>query len=126
MAGRRTGEGGEAPASATSRLRDGRSPPFYQRQCLTPVASYLTGGQLQSKSTPEIYRQVLLSGCRCLELDMWDPSGDGQEPEITHGKTLCTRIKFYKVIQAIADFAFKNSDLPLILSFENHCRCAAH
>lgn len=27
--------------------------------------TYLTGGQLQSKSTIEIYRQVLLSGCRC-------------------------------------------------------------
>ena len=28
--------------------------------------SYLTGGQLQSKSSYEIYRQILISGCRCV------------------------------------------------------------
>ena len=42
---------------------------------------------------------------------------------MTHGHTMCTRIPFKDVMQAIADFAFVNSPFPLILSFENHCRC---
>lgn len=56
---------------------------------------------------------------RCLELDCWD--GENGEPVITHGRTLCTRIPFVKVLEAIADTAFINSPYPVILSFENHC-----
>lgn len=57
--------------------------------------TYLTGGQWQSKATIEVYRQVLLSGCRCIELDIRD--GPNGEPEITHIHTLCTKIEFRKV-----------------------------
>eukprot|EP00049_Salpingoeca_infusionum_P008537 m.141773 g.141773 ORF g.141773 m.141773 type:complete len:1199 (-) comp14042_c0_seq10:362-3958(-) len=81
--------------------------------------TYLTGGQFQSKSTAEIYRQVLLAGCRCVEIDIWD--GADEEPEVTHGLTMCTRIPFVTVIKAIAESAFINSPYPVILSFENHC-----
>ncbi|KRZ33565.1 1-phosphatidylinositol 4,5-bisphosphate phosphodiesterase beta-1 [Trichinella pseudospiralis] len=36
--------------------------------------TYLTGPQvgLQAKCSAEMYRQVLISGCRCVELDIWD------------------------------------------------------
>eukprot|EP01147_Barroeca_monosierra_P002092 gene2092-5146_t len=81
--------------------------------------TYLTGSQWQSKSTVEIYRQCLLAGCRCIEIDIWD--GQDGEPEVTHGHTMCTRISFQAVMQAVADFAFVNSPWPIILSFENHC-----
>ncbi|EGD77973.1 phospholipase C gamma 1 [Salpingoeca rosetta] len=81
--------------------------------------TYLTGGQWQSKSTFEVYRQCLLAGCRCVEVDIWD--GQDGEPEVTHGHTMCTRVPFKGVIQAIADFAFVNNPFPVILSFENHC-----
>ncbi|KYM81957.1 1-phosphatidylinositol-4,5-bisphosphate phosphodiesterase [Atta colombica] len=83
--------------------------------------TYLSGRQIGGKSTVEMYRQVLLAGCRCVELDCWDGKGEDEEPIITHGKAMCTDILFKDVIYAIRDTAFVTSEYPVILSFENHC-----
>lgn len=83
--------------------------------------TYLSGRQFGGKSAVEMYRQVLLAGCRCVELDCWDGKGEDQEPIITHGMAMCTDILFKDVIYAIRDTAFVTSDYPVILSFENHC-----
>uniref|UniRef100_A0AAY4C9D2 1-phosphatidylinositol 4,5-bisphosphate phosphodiesterase n=1 Tax=Denticeps clupeoides TaxID=299321 RepID=A0AAY4C9D2_9TELE len=83
--------------------------------------TYLTGRQFGGKSSVEMYRQVLLSGCRCVELDCWDGKGEDQDPIVTHGKAMCTDVLFKDVIQAIKETAFVASEYPVILSFENHC-----
>lgn len=83
--------------------------------------TYLTGRQFGGRSSVEMYRQVLLAGCRCVELDCWDGKDDDREPIITHGMAMCTDILFKDVIYALRDTAFVTSDYPVVLSFENHC-----
>lgn len=60
---------------------------------------------------------LLLS--RCVELDFWN--GRTEEPVIVHGYTFVPEIFAKDVLEAIAESAFKTSEYPVILSFENHC-----
>ncbi|NWR35023.1 PLCB2 phosphodiesterase, partial [Tachuris rubrigastra] len=82
--------------------------------------TYLTAGQFSGISSAEMYRQALLAGCRCVELDCWKGRPPDEEPIITHGFTMTTEILFKDAIEAIAESAFKTSLYPVILSFENH------
>lgn len=66
-------------------------------------------GQLAGNSSVEMYRQVLLSGCRCVELDCWKGRTAEEEPVITHGFTMTSEISF-KVIHAVDTI---KSGLPL-------------
>ena len=54
-----------------------------------------------------------------MELDFWN--GRTEEPVIVHGYTFVPEIYAKDVLEAIAESAFKTSDYPVILSFENHC-----
>lgn len=81
--------------------------------------TYLLENQLSGPSSVTAYIDVLKKGCKCVELDCWDGSGD--EPVIYHGHTLTSKILFRDVLEAIHEHAFTKSPYPLILSIENHC-----
>ena len=65
-----------------------------------------SGHQWTGRSSVEMYRQVLLAGCRCIELDLWDGKTKEEEPVIVHGYTLVPEI-FAKVIKY--DYVIKRS-----------------
>lgn len=79
--------------------------------------TYLVGHQLVGESTIEGYIRALGSGCRSVEVDIWD--GDS-EPVITHGRTLTGSVSLKHVAQAIAKYAFVASPYPVIISAEMH------
>ncbi len=61
-------------------------------------------GQLTGLSSVEMYRQVLLTGCRCVELDCWKGRPQDEEPYITHGFTMTTEIPFKVGVTAFSPF----------------------
>uniref|UniRef100_A0A8C2E8V7 Phosphoinositide phospholipase C n=1 Tax=Cyprinus carpio TaxID=7962 RepID=A0A8C2E8V7_CYPCA len=81
--------------------------------------TYLMEDQLKGPSSIEAYIQALKRGCRCVEVDCWN--GSNGEPVVYHGHTLTSKILFKDVITTIANYAFKASEYPLIVSIENHC-----
>lgn len=144
--------------------------------------TYLSGNQLYGRASTKPYKNVLLRGGRCLEVDCWDgvldinadiekeeghikhlrhkigkdlrllrgkkdnaesisqeqsdsdseSSDDGSndrvkawhadrcEPRVLHGHTATRSVSFRSVCDTIGKYAFKTSDLPVIVSLEIH------
>lgn len=71
----------------------GASGPGFERAPASPLRAG-SAGQFSGLSSAEMYRQVLLAGCRCVELDCWKGKPPDEEPIITHGFTMTTDIYF--------------------------------
>lgn len=70
-------------------------------------------GQLTGLSSVEMYRQVLLTGCRCVELDCWKGRPQDEEPYITHGFTMTTEIPFKVGVTPLDSFSTTSSSFKL-------------
>lgn len=68
------------------------------------VSLWSAAGQLAGNSSVEMYKQVLLSGCRCIELDCWKGRTTEEEPVITHGFTMTTEISFKVTLRRVPGF----------------------
>jgi hypothetical protein len=80
--------------------------------------TYITSHQLAGKSSTKMYSTSLLYNFRLVELDCYN--GEGDDIIITHGYTLVTDLLLDDILYELKDTAFINSDLPVILSIENH------
>lgn len=84
--------------------------------------TYLRGRQFAGDSSVEGYIKVLLKGCKCVEVDVWDPPNSlFKEPIVNHGRTFTNPISFSNVMKTIKKYAFITSPFPVIVSLEVHC-----
>ncbi|XP_023633971.1 phosphoinositide phospholipase C 3 isoform X2 [Capsella rubella] len=81
--------------------------------------SYLTGNQVNSRSSVEPIVHALRKGVKVIELDLW-PNPSGNAAEVRHGGTLTSHEDLQKCLNAIKDNAFHVSDYPVIITLEDH------
>ena len=64
---------------------------------------------MKGPSSVEGYERALLSGCRCVKVDVHDGRDGHLGPLVYNGNTLTSRIPFAEVLLAIREHAFTAS-----------------
>lgn len=80
-------------------------------------------GRLRSRSNPDKRAETVGSPSADL-VNMptpWRTPSGRSEPLVYHGYTVTSEIPFRKVCEVVRDYAFRSTDLPLIVSLEVHC-----
>jgi phosphatidylinositol phospholipase C delta len=88
--------------------------------------TYLMAHQLFGSSHASAYEIALYTGSRCVEIDAWDNDDNREEPKVTHGYTLVSKIPFRTVCETIRAVVDKEATeerdaAPIMISLENHC-----
>lgn len=79
------------------------------------------GSSLKSDNQPEVTTDAPAEDENITRTPLRTQSGTREEPRVLHGYTATKEIPFRSVCEVIRDYAFKHSDLPLIVSLEVHC-----
>ncbi|XP_046908181.2 LOW QUALITY PROTEIN: inactive phospholipase C-like protein 1 [Dermatophagoides farinae] len=93
--------------------------PFVDYFISSSYNTYLIEDQVKGPSSCEGYTKALLSGCRCIKIDVHD--GPDYCPLVFHRNTLTSKIPLMDVLTTIKEMAFISSPYPVIIHLENHC-----
>ncbi len=120
------GEMNEAYDPEKRRFRGPLDKPISQYWISSSHNTYISGNQLDSVSSVEMYMRALRRSCKCVELDCWDgetpKSGGRYIPIVYHGSTLTSKLTFADIIQGIKSYIDTDpTTYPIILSIESHC-----
>ncbi|VVB09600.1 unnamed protein product [Arabis nemorensis] len=108
-----------SPLPLSSQVHHDMKAPLSHYFVYTGHNSYLTGNQVNSRSSVEPIVQSLRKGVKVIELDLW-PSPSGNSAEVRHGGTLTSHEDLQKCLTAIKDNAFHVSDYPVVITLEDH------
>ncbi|GLT89185.1 hypothetical protein SLE2022_071800 [Rubroshorea leprosula] len=81
--------------------------------------SYLTGNQLSSDCSDVPIINALKGGVRVIELDIW-PNATKDNVDVLHGRTLTTPVELIKCLKSIKEYAFVQSEYPVVITLEDH------
>lgn len=78
--------------------------------------------RIRSHSNPERPREETSpAGNQTIKPTPWRTESGRDEPVVYHGYTATKQMPFRKVCEVVREYAFRTSDLPIIVSLEVHC-----